>query len=261
MRRPLAVALVLIGTLAPPALACGADTDCEIEDGSYRISTDGRVADGRAVVFAHGYRGSAEGVMGNAALRRMAAERGAALIALDAADDDWDLPNAPGEEADGRDEMAYLDRVMEDAGRRFGIRREATIVTGFSAGGMFVWNAICARGDAFAAYVPYSGTFWRGPPESCPAPAAPVVHIHGDADETVPMGGRVIADTRQGDVHEALSTYLRDTGGSGAGEGFALADMRCESLREMPRLDLCLFPGGHSFSVERLAAAYDLVMR
>lgn len=254
--RPLPLALIALS--ASPAPACGPDTDCEVDGGAYRVSTDGELVAGRAIVFVHGYRGSAEGVMRNAALRRMAAERGAALIALDAADEDWDLPGAPSGGQGGRDEMAYLDRVMEDAGRRFGVERDATVLSGFSAGGMFVWNAICDRGDAFAGHVPYSGTFWGGPPEGCGAPMAPVIHVHGDADATVPMAGRPIGDTRQGDVSETLAMYLG--GAEPHGAIFALADMTCEALREEPGLSLCMFSGGHSFSVARLGAAHDMLV-
>jgi polyhydroxybutyrate depolymerase len=256
--------LALIGTLAaaPAAMACGVDTDCTVATGTYRIDLPAGAAPGLgAVVFAHGYRGTAAGTMKNTSLRAMATGRGMALIALDAGGDDWNIPDAPQDSVGGRDEMAYLDAVVADAGRRFGIDPARVVVTGFSAGGMFVWNVICARGDAFAGYVPYSGTFWKGPPASCPAPAQNVIHVHGTSDTTVPMQGRAIADTRQGSVPEALAMYAAAMGFA-SGTGYGMADMTCSHAANAAgkRLDLCLFDGEHSFSAERLGAALDRLM-
>lgn len=257
----LALSAFLI-TLAPlAALACGATSDCIIDQGSYRISLpDGKTPIG-AIVFAHGYQGSAAGTMKNRGLIRMATDRGLALIAIDAGADDWNLPNAPGESTEPRDEMAYLDAVMVDAAKQFGVDPKRTVITGFSAGGMFVWTAICARGDAYAGYIPYSGTFWKGPPASCPAAAQNIIHVHGTADTTVPIEGRAIADTRQGDLNEVLSMYMKEKRFS-AQTGYSAVDLTCSHAVNPAgrRLDLCLFDGKHSFTSERLGAAYDTLM-
>lgn len=241
------------------AMACGVTTDCEVEGGTYRIDLPEDASPGLgAVVFAHGYQGKAAGTMKNTALRQMATARGMALIAIDAGGDDWNIPNAPQESTGGRDEMTYLDAVMADAAARFGIDPGRVVVAGFSAGGMFVWNVVCARGDAFAGYVPYSGTFWKGPPAECPAPAQDVIHIHGTADTTVPMQGRAIAETRQGSVPETLAMYAAAKGFR-PGTDYAIADMNCTHSANATgkRLDLCLFDGEHSFTAERLGAALD----
>ena len=253
---------VMAMTLAPgAALACGATTDCLVPTGTYRISLPDNAAKSMgAIVFAHGYQGSAKGTMKNMSLRKMASDRGLALIAIDAGANDWNLPDAPGDSVQARDEMAYLDAVMEDAAAKFGVDPKRTVITGFSAGGMFVWNVICERGDAFAGYIPYSGTFWKGPPASCPAGVQNVVHVHGTADTTVPMQGRTIGNTMQGDLAEVLDMYAKDKGFV-AGQGYAMADLTCSHSTNSAgkRLDLCLFDGQHSFTAERLGAAYDLI--
>jgi polyhydroxybutyrate depolymerase len=244
------------------AMACDRDTDCVIASGTYRIALpEGATGAIGAIVFAHGYRGTAEGAMKNGGLIRMATERGMAFIALDALGGDWALPNAPGDSVQERDEMAYLDAVIADAAR-FGVDPARTVITGFSAGGMFVWNAICDRGDAYGGYIPYSGTFWQGPPASCAAGAPNIVHVHGDADRTVPLEGRAIGETRQGSVPETLAMYRADKGFSGA-EPLQVADMTCEKATNAAgkHLDFCLFSGEHSFTVERLGAAYNLLMQ
>ncbi|MFM2391383.1 MAG: hypothetical protein RLZZ437_2938 [Pseudomonadota bacterium] len=254
---------VLLGFLvfSSAAHACSRDSDCEIPLGTYRIVTpEGVNGPVGAIVFAHGYRGTAAGAMKNEGLIRMATDRGMAFIALDALGGDWALPNAPGDSIEERDEMAYLDAVMADAAR-FGIDPQRSVITGFSAGGMFVWNAICDRGDAYGGYIPYSGTFWQGPPATCAAGAPNIVHVHGDADETVPLEGRAIGETRQGSVPETLAMYRADKGFVGA-EGLETADMSCErAVSDGKHLDFCVFPGKHSFTAERLAAAYELLMQ
>ncbi len=244
------------------AIACDKDTDCVIASGTYRIALpEGASGPIGAVIFAHGYRGTAAGTMKNAGLIRMATDRGMAFIALDALGGDWALPNAPGESIEERDEMAYLDAVIADAAR-FGIDPQRTVITGFSAGGMFVWNAICARGDAYGGYIPYSGTFWQGPPATCPAGTPNVVHVHGDADTTVPLEGRAIGDTRQGSVPATLAMYRADKGFSGD-TAFGVSDMDCARsvTSNGKHLDFCLFSGQHSFTAARLGAAYDLLMQ
>lgn len=263
MFRHLMVAGFLALGMPLPALACGAQSDCAVAGGVYRISLpEAGGAPAGAIVFAHGYQGTAVGTMKNTALRQMASARGLALIALAAGGDDWDVPNVPQESADPRDEMAYLDAVVADAAARFHFDRQNVVITGFSAGGMFVWNVICARGSRYAGYIPYSGTFWKGPPEACPGGAQNIVHVHGSRDTTVPLAGRAIGRTRQGDVDEVLTMYRADKGYGGA-EAFAQGDMDCRESRTAAgkRLDFCLFDGAHSFEVKRFAAAYDLLMK
>ena len=265
MLRQLFALLAALMLITPTQLmaqtqTCGADTDCPVDGGDYRISLpEGRQGDAPigAIVFAHGYRGSSAGVMRNRGFRRMASELGIALIALNAAGDDWDLPNAPGHDTSIRDEMTYVDRVLNDATERFGLDPERVVAAGFSAGGMFVWNLICERSDRFMGFVPMSGTFWKEAPESCRAPPANVIHIHGDADRTVPLEGRAIGDTTQGNVFDVLGMY-RTYGGYGEARDVEAAGMTCSARRNPAgkRLDFCLFSGGHSFSLVRLRQAW-----
>ncbi len=244
------------------ALACGAETDCPVGDRIYRIHIGEDVDPGKgAIVFAHGYRGSARGVMRNRALKRLADDLGVALIALDAKEDDWKLDNAPREIVGGQEgEMAYTENVLEDAEARFGLGRDRLVATGFSAGGMMTWTLACHRSDLFAGFAPLSGTFWDPVPESCPSPAKSLIHIHGDDDPTVPIMGRPIAQTRQGELPAALEMY-QSHGDFGSAETYSAGDMQCERRENAigATLDYCLFEGGHSFSVARLRHAWEVL--
>ena len=77
---------------------------------------------------------------------------------------------------------------------------------------------------------------------------ASVIHIHGTEDRTVPLGGRPIGPTHQGDVREALAMY-RAHGGFGPAEREQVEDLDCARRGNDVGavLEFCTFPGGHSF--------------
>ena len=252
--------LVLALLFAPSVQACGVDSDCIVGDRTYRISMpeDGKAPVG-AVIWAHGHRGSAAGAMRDTSLRKMAHAQGLALIAVQGVDGTWDLPNGPRTlDSTGAAEFSYFNAVIADAQARFAIDPARLVASGFSAGGMMVWNLACAQPDVFVGFVPFSGTYWRQPPAQCAAPAASIIHIHGDADDTVPLDGRAIGPTRQGKVSEALAMY-RALGAFGASEQATAGQLRCERSANQAGevLEFCLFEGGHSFRTEHLAYALE----
>ncbi|MEQ8708293.1 MAG: prolyl oligopeptidase family serine peptidase [Rhodospirillales bacterium] len=246
-----------LAVVSSGAAACGPDSDCVIGDRIYRIDMpqghDGVTPVG-ALVYSHGHRGTAAGVMANLSLRKTASDLGLALIATKSSGTGWSLPGAPSWSPDTSvDELPYFDQLIDDVTARFPIDRKRLIATGFSAGGMMVWTLACHRSDMFAAFVPMSGTFWRPVPETCTTPPAHILHIHGDADKTVPLAGRKIRETQQGDVHEVLSMYAA-YGQYGDKSPFAFDQMTCEEQQSPTgkTLAFCLFQGGHSFRSETM---------
>lgn len=243
--------------IAPIAQACGADTDCMVGDRSYRIAMpkdhEGQTPVG-ALIWTHGYQGTAAGAMRNGSLRKMVSDAGLALIAVQGVNGSWDLPYGPRTFAStGAAEFAYFDAVIDDAAGRFPIDRNRIIASGFSAGGMMVWNLACSHPNNFAGFIPMSGTYWLKPPKSCAAPVSSIVHIHGDADQTVPLTGRAIRETKQGEVAQALANYAK-FGGFGPVEKSKKGSLTCQN-RHNPKgeiLEFCLFRGGHSFRTEHL---------
>ena len=260
MRNWLLALTILLGGITP-AQACGPDSDCQIGDRIYRVYIPSVAAESPAgaLVFAHGYKGSAKGVMRNTALRQMADDLGLALIALKSAGDDWALPHALNVgPTPPLDEMAYVDAVLADVTSRLPVDPERLMATGFSAGGMMVWTMACERADRFIGFVPLSGTFWDPVPQTCTGQPGNVLHFHGTSDRIVPLEGRPIADTKQGAVAQAISMYA-GFGGFVPVSGQKLADAICEMQRNPAgqELALCRFDGGHSFKVTHLRAAWD----
>ena len=251
------ILFALLMLFAPPALACGPDTDCRVGDRTYRIAMpeghDGTTPVG-AVLWSHGYRGSAKGVMRNGSLKRMVHAQGMALIGMQGVNGSWDLPKGPRTmNSTGAAEFAYFEAVIEDAAGRFAIDTNRLVASGFSAGGMMVWNLACKRPDLFAGFVPYAGTYWQEPPASCDMPVTSIVHIHGDKDRTVPLKGRAIRETKQGEVQVSLNHYAAH-GGFGPARDFTDGTLSCAEQTNAGGnvLTFCLFPGGHSFRTEYL---------
>lgn len=251
-----AALILLVALAAGPALACGPDTDCPVAGGTYRVHLPPGGAASGAILFAHGYKGSAAQTMGNASLVAMADDLGVALVALASAGDDWTLPDAPNAgRGPERDEAAYVRAVRDDVAARLGVKPDRTLLAGFSAGGMLVWNVACAAGDDFGSFAAFSGTFWRGPPEGCPTDAA-IWHVHGTSDTVVPIGGRRIGPTRQGDVEEVLAMYRADKALAPA-EPIPVADLDCVRWTgTAASLAYCLHPGGHHFRADWLRAIW-----
>jgi len=258
---------IVIGSLALAATttsvsACGANTNCQVGDRYYRIAMpqgyNGKTPVG-AIIFSHGYRGSAAGVMRNRALRKIASDLGVALIATKSAGRDWDLPNGPHNiNSDGLAELAYFDAVIKDASTRFAINTNRMMVTGFSAGGMMTWTLACARSNSFAAFAPIAGTFWLKPPKSCKAPVTNIIHIHGETDRTVPLTGRVIGRTRQGNIFDTLAMY-QEFGNFRAVKENRSGNLTCKNRTNAQGkiLNLCLFPGRHQFSSKYVKFAWE----
>jgi len=243
------------------ASACGPDSDGLIGDRHYRIALPEEHDQGvvGAIIYAHGYRGSAAAVMRNGNLRRIVSDMGLAIIALKSADEDWVIPSSPSHmEADGSIEYSYVEAVIEDAAGRFPIDTGRLMAAGFSAGGMMVWNLACTMPERFAGFAAIAGTFWKGPPHDCETPVASLLHIHGRSDPTVPLDGRPIRETWQGKVSESMDMYER-LGGFTPDGTHSFEDLDCQSRRN-PRgevLDLCLHPGGHSFRSSYVKFAWE----
>jgi polyhydroxybutyrate depolymerase len=79
------------------------------------------------------------------------------------------------------------------------------------------------------------------------------VHIHGDRDTTVPLDGRVIGETKQGKVSDALEMYAAH-GKFGPATKHSTDALECSTQANDGGniLEFCLFEGGHSFRTEYL---------
>jgi len=252
------IAVLPLVVVANLALACGVETECSLGDRTYRIQMPEGVERPGAIIFAHGYKGSARGTMRNRNLRALADELGVALVAVKSFGDDWRIPGVPSmPSTDGREERDYFRDVLVALAETHGIDTDRLLMTGFSAGGMVTWQLACDMGGAFAGFAPISGTFWAPVPAACDSPPVHMFHTHGTSDRIVPLAGRPIGSTHQGDVGRALD-MLEQLGGYEDAGNFAAGGLACRrSLnRDGMVMEFCTHPGGHSMRVDYVRRAW-----
>jgi polyhydroxybutyrate depolymerase len=236
--------------------SCGSSPDaCTIPTGSYHAVLP-PAADGPspAVLFLHGWGGDGKGTLTNRGMVDALIARGYAVIAVDGSPREGRTGRGWNFRADhqGRDDVAFADAVADDAAIRFGLDRDRMVLAGFSVGGSMVSYTACATPDAFSAFAPISGSFWRPHPAACTGPVR-LFHIHGWTDGTVPLEGRRIrsAGIQQGDVFQAMEIWRAANGCTKPNpDGFdTIGDTQLrrwdESCAPGSSLVMALHPDGH----------------
>ena len=275
-----AAAFVLLPSMA--CMACGVEQDCKVATGEYRIRLPPAMLPGTpvgAVMYFHGWRGSAEAVMRNKGLEKVVADLGLALIAPNGAGKTWSFPGSP---RTYRDEFRFVDEVLDDVLARFEVDPHRIMAAGFSVGGSMVWNLACHMGGRFQGFAPIAGAFWEPLPATCPSAMPRIIHVHGMADTVVPYDGREIRSKfRQGDVGRSINVWMAQGGCP------ALGPSRSTIASSMPPItaedplaktaentsgvldcgrryacgtgliELCIHAGGHSVRPEWLGQAWN----
>lgn len=274
-----ALAMALVTTLPPAAIAqeqprteerltpCPAEGGCPVEGGFYRILLPARAAIGpprSAIMYFHGWQGSAEEIIADQGLVAVARRLGVALIAPDGMGRTWSYPGSPGHH---RDEFAFIGHVLDDVAQRFPVDPDRILASGFSQGASMVWNLACRMPSRFAAFGPIAGAFWEPFPQDCVGPRPNLIHIHGTSDTTVPMAGRPLrSGYRQGDLFRSLAVLAPGCTSSWAGEVRKTPRpeaLTCRLATDCPgpaRLELCLHGGGHMSDPAWVERAWHLAM-
>ena len=256
--------------LGPPQSgdACPKPGGCVAASGSYRIVLPPQAARERpigAIMYFHGYQGSAEETIADPGLLAVARRLGVALIAPDGAGHSWSYPGSP---ARYRDEFAFVGQVLDDVVARFPVDPRRVLASGFSQGGSMVWYLACRMPQRFSAFAPIAGAFWEPLPERCEGPRPPLIHVHGTSDKTVPLAGRVLrSGARQGDVFTSFA-ILAPGGCTAAWAETARSASKAEGLAcrtatgctGEARLELCLHAGGHVADAAWVERAWRLTM-
>jgi len=251
----------------PSAQPCPAEGGCSVAGGSYRILIPPGGRPGQrygAIVYFHGYQGSAAETIADDALAGVARRLGVALIAPEGLGRSWSFPGSPSRR---RDEFAFVGQVLDDATRRFPVDPQRLMASGFSQGGSMVWYLACRMPTRFAAFAPIAGAFWEPLPQACEGPRPKLIHVHGTSDTTIPLAGRMLRQgARQGDVFRSLAVLAGGSCAAGwadlpgqAVPGTALT-CRLASHCGGARLELCLHDGGHFADAAWVERAWRLMM-
>ena len=247
--------------------ACGAsDAPCVIESGEYYVAAPEGPGPHPAILFLHGFGGTGKGVAASRGISGPLLERGYMVVAPQGLPfregmkgGSWNSMKREGR----RDDVAFLNAVKADAAARFGFDPEATLIAGFSGGGMMTWRVACDAPESFAAYAPIAGLLWRPLPDACAGPFA-MQHVHGWTDPVVPLEGRSVANGAftQGDLFKGLDILrdalgcVRDDPDEYAATG-AYQIRRWTSCAPGAALEMALHPGGHSIPKGWSALALD----
>ncbi|QBF31902.1 polyhydroxybutyrate depolymerase [Thalassococcus sp. S3] len=235
---------------------CGPDpAPCPVTDGEYHIELPDAPGPHPVVMHLHGAGSNGANVMRNGDLVTSLTARGYAVIAPSARSRPgsrlrgvWNF--YPGWE--GRNDPRFLNTVIADAAPRFDLDPERVLLSGFSAGGFMVSYLACDTPQAFAAYAPVAGGFWRPHPQECSGPVK-LFQTHGWRDMTVPLEGRPLGGGRflQGDIFAGMEIWriandcpdMRPDAFAQTGIFMRRSWTDCDP---QSALQFALFPGGHS---------------
>jgi polyhydroxybutyrate depolymerase len=247
-----AFVFLLLLSVSGTAVAAESCDPCRLPDGgSYRVQVPPGW-DGHArlpvLVFLHGYRGKAAEILADPDVAGPAAALGFLLVAPNGLDGAWSHEGSPHQE---RDDRIFLRSVVGDVKRRWPVDARLVVLGGFSDGASMVWDMACFAPLGFAAFLPYSGGFWERMPTACTAPVN-LRHVHGTADETVPLAGRPIREHwRQSDIFRGFAIWRETDHCTAPPERHTLSSgLQCDvwSCRTRRTLELCLHPGGHEMA-------------
>lgn len=250
-------------------LPCGsAQNVCRIsgrDGGSYYVvppaDWDGRSRIG-ALIFFHGYNSSGSSFYNSQALHRLMKTRKEFLVLPNGVGKSWSFTGSPAQE---RNELVFVQKLVDDLAKRFPIRRTKIWTAGFSMGGSMVWELACRSRVPFRAHVAISGAFWRPLPGTCENGDSPVLHIHGSRDRIVPMNGRPIGRRwHQGNVKQSMQILEQSQHCSSPGPKRRVENglFNCQLWTQCTsnnNLKLCVFEGGHGLPHKWTALAQDFL--
>lgn len=185
------------------------------------------------VMVLHGRPSTALGMAFISDMNPVAEANGFIVVYPDYAFDSWnyyrDLPDLPGIGAEQANDVGFLQALTDEIAIDLHLDPRRLYVTGFSNGGFMTERLACEASDTFAAFavvgavfVPeFAATCFRHPP-------APLLHIHGTDDVSIPWEG----------LQNAFPDGMRVTGLS-VGESVRLWTLRngCVFLPEVGVLD------------------------
>lgn len=224
---------------------------CEVAGGTYHVAWPPGVSKDKtvpAVIVLHGYKGTGLGLIKSGKMVQALLARGYAVIAPEGAGGSWSFMG------NGRDDVALIRAIADDAAKRGHIARDRVMLAGFSLGGSLVAYVACRNPEAFKGYAPIAGNFWEPAPERCAGPVN-YLHVHGVKDTTMPVAGRKVGSgAQQANLLESLATLARASGCDDA-------ESKSANTRDWTgcktSLRLVMHPGGHSIPGFWADAAID----
>lgn len=230
---------------------------CEVKEGYYRASAppdwDGKTPLALVVYF-HAWGKAPKNVTGYKRLIEPLHRRGALVVAPFARIGYW-RQIGEGRHEGGRDEAAYVKRILQDVKRRWPIDETRMLASGFSRGASLVWNLACYERGLFTAYAPFGGGFWHSTPGDCPAGPAALRHVHGLADEIVAYDEVGLYNSAP--ITDGVALFRRVNSSEPTAAKTTSGNLTCERWDGAQPTEICLHKGGHWFPPGWLAESFD----
>lgn len=252
--------LLALLLMAGPALAeaiCGAaDAPCQVDARQYHLVLPEGDGPFPVVIFFHGSGGNAADLLrpGYQGLVTGFTARGYAFLAPAAERIPFQGGAATGWRwGRGQGDFAFVSALIADALDRFPLDGSRIYAAGQSHGGAFLWYLACSGAEPrIAGYVPMAGALLIEQPESCAdgIPVAPLLHIHGEGDNVVPLSGKPSTPMRFGlRPMGRVTRDMAERAGCAGGRRERDGGFRILIWDDCPgglRLGLALHPGGHA---------------
>jgi len=140
-----------------------------------------------AVVVLHGLGVNANAMSRAVDWREAVANRRFIAVFPQGIADSWNLgPCCPPASLAGVRDLDFLDQLLDDLVEDPGVDADRVYLTGFSNGGLMVYELACRRSDTFAAVAPMAASNLTG---CSPSQPLSLLHQHADPDPVVPYGG------------------------------------------------------------------------
>lgn len=247
----------------------GWDKPCAVQGGEYRALVPEGDGPFPAMVYLYGSGGQSADITNHPLFDASVVQRGYALIVpaalgmeyrRDVWDTGWGLRNEPGRQ---RNEVQFVQRVVDHAAQRFNLDRSQIVLVGQSRGAFLIWEIACHDPGTAAAYAVHAGGYLGKLPQNCVRPVR-FLASHGLTDPIVPFagppvvsGGVAMAPTSDSLALLARTNRCQSPEPQETGLMSGMMRKSWTGCAAGSSLDLVLHPGGHGMPAEWFAAVLD----
>lgn len=107
----------------------------------------------------------------------------------------------------GVDDLAYLDGLVDEIGKRYKVDPKRVFLVGHSNGGFMSYRLACDKSSKFAGLVSIAGTIWTDAARCSPQEPVSILHVHGTADDTVAYDGGSIQGVKLPGAKETITRW------------------------------------------------------
>jgi polyhydroxybutyrate depolymerase len=263
-RRAVAILLgIVLASVVFPALAAWAqNVDQRVVNVGgaqryYLLHVPPGIPNPAAVVLVfHGGGGRPDGIMRNTGFNEIADQNGfivvypAGTAQPSGRGGTWNIGGP--QTVTSADDVDFVRAILRDLAAVVPIDRTRIYATGISMGGVFSYRLACEMSDTFAAVAPVAATMVE--PSCQPRSPVAVLHIHGSADDRIPIAGGEGMMTASGRTwpapQQAISFWAQVDACTGPGSSVAQGPATtCSTFgRCRATVEYCVVAGGaHSW--------------